>query len=366
MGATTRGESLEEFKSSHVQYRDRVEYAVDVYAAGLMEQAEEYGEFISLPVQACANVLSAKSKRIRGILTIVGYEMLGGKDTEMINTASAAMEALQTYLVVIDDIQDQSEDRRGDKPAHIFVEEELLASTLRQIGSIPDDVTLNGALTLNHHALLTIGNLPDTPALPKLRALNALNAAMVPTGYGQTGDILAPVIDKISNTEANKANGDKTKHYTFRAPLEVGMHLAGASAKDIEAIKEYANNLGEAYQLRNDLEVTDVTLDNKDRGDDIRSGKRTLVLQYALSNDSSLSGDEKSYLRERVGTEGLSAGEVRRCQRLLAESGAIGVVEEVIDYKAKVGLESLRQKEDLNWNEKQLSFLEYVGRAAVA
>ncbi len=358
-------EPQKQFQLELLGYQERVEHAVDVYAAQLMQEAEEYGEFISLPVEACADILTTKAKRIRGILTTVGYEMLGGKDHEMIDIASAAMEALQTYLVVIDDMQDQSEERRGSTPAHIFVEEELLANTTKELGSLPEDVTINGALTMNHHALLAIGTLPNVPALAKLRASNAINAAMLPTGYGQTGDLLAPVIDGISDTEANRANGDKTKHYTFRAPLETGMYLAGGTTEDVNDVQIFAENLGEAYQLRNDLEVVDTTVDGVDRGDDIRSGKRTLLLHHALSSDSSLTDDQKSYLTQVVGRKDLAPREVFRCQLLLAESGAKEVIEEIIEYKTKVALESLAKKEGSDWQDKQRLFLMQLGRSAV-
>jgi len=355
-----------QFELELLGYQERVQNAVDVYSSQLMGEAEEYGEFISLPVEACADILTTKAKRIRGILTIVGYEMLGGQDREMIDVASAAMEALQTYLVVIDDMQDQSEERRGSTPAHIFVEEELLANTTKQLGSLPEDVTINGALIMNHHALLAIGTLPNVPALAKLRASNTINAAMLPTGYGQTGDLLAPVIGDISDADANRANGDKTKHYTFRAPLETGMYLAGGSTEDIGDIQIFAENLGEAYQLRNDLEVVDTTVDGVDRGDDIRSGKRTLLLHHALSSDSNLTEEQKSYLAQIVGSIDLTPREVLRCQLLLYESGAKDVVEETIEYKTKIALESLEKKQNSNWREEQRTFLMQLGRQAVA
>ncbi len=357
--------SQEQFLSSFGQYQERVEDAVGVYAAQLMDQAEDYGDFISLPVEACTDILTTNARRVRGVLTIAGYEMLGGKDNEMIDRASAAMEALQTYLVVIDDIQDDSRQRRGNVPAHMFVEEELVANTTKEIGNLPEDVTINGALTLNHHALLAIGTLP-APALAKVRASNAIHAAMVPTGFGQTGDLLAPVIDDISDEEANRANGDKTKHYTFRAPLEVGMYLAGASTDDIDAIQIFAHNLGEAYQLRNDLEVTDMTVDGVYRGGDICSGKRTVLLQHALSADSKLTEEQKIYLRQTVGSSKLASREVLRCQKLLIHSGAVEAVEQIIEHKTRVARESLSKKEGSHWQEPQRQFLMQLGHHAVS
>lgn len=363
---TTEAEPPKQFELELLGYQERVEQAVHVYAAQLVEEAEEYGEFISLPVEACADILTTKAKRVRGILTTLGYEMLGGQDRKMIDIASAAMEALQTYLVVIDDIQDQSEERRGGTPAHILVEEELLANTTKQLGSLPEDVTINGALTMNHHALLAIGTLPNVPVVAKLRASNAINAAMLPTGYGQTGDLLAPVINKITDAEANRANGDKTKHYTFRAPLEAGMYLAGATQQDVEDIQVFADNLGEAYQLRNDLEVVKMTLGDKDNGDDIRSGKRTLLLQYALSSSSNLSEEHKDYLEQAVGNDNLAPKEIVRCQKFLIASGGVEAVETIIDYKTKVALGSLSEKEGSHWGEPQRQFLMRLGKYAVA
>lgn len=352
----------EQFATTMQAYQDRVNMAVNIYASEIMNEAEEYGEFISLPIEACTNILTAPAKRTRGVLTIAGYELLGGSDNELIDRASATVEALQTYLLVIDDMQDNSRQRRNRLPAHIYVEDELFLGSTSAPKEVASSVTLNGALILGHHALKTLGSLPNSPSLARNRAQEAINMSMLPTGFGQTGDLLAPYTAEISDEEANKANGDKTKHYTFRAPLEVGMHLAGASTSDIEAIQEFASNLGEAYQLQNDMEVLDTTVDGKDRGDDIRSGKRTIILQYALSDDSKLNFAQKQYLRERVGDQKLSNGEVMQCQSFLAESGAGEVMNRIIDYKVTAGIESLDKGSELSWRAEQRQFLQNIGR----
>lgn len=343
-------------------YKERIDENIAFQAEELQTSAQtEYGEYISLPLQAGLNTLTAKSKRVRGVLSIVGYEMLGGEDSQVANMAGVSMEMIQTDLVLIDDIQDFSKSRRGTGPAHVFVKKEIDKVRNTKNEELAQHVTINGALQLGHFALLMLGKIPNVEPERKLRASNAINDALFRTGFGQTGDMLAPAIDKISDADVARASGDKTKYYTFKAPLEVGMYLAGAEPVSVKAIEPYANNMGEIYQIKNDLEV--INPDSKDGSgaDDIKEGKRTLIIGHALSSDSKLSEPTKKYLFQQYGNPDISEKEVTIVQDLLADSGASELANRVINYKKKVALESLKNKELKKFARKQKQFLGKLG-----
>ncbi|MEM3811705.1 MAG: polyprenyl synthetase family protein, partial [Thermoplasmata archaeon] len=63
-------------------------------------------------------------KRIRPVLMIFGYKLYGGKNTEEIIKASASLELVQSYLLIHDDIIDESLLRRGKPTIHRIFEKE--------------------------------------------------------------------------------------------------------------------------------------------------------------------------------------------------------------------------------------------------
>lgn len=361
-------EQTQTFEKTFGDYKERIEHSIDRFASGFEETGRDYGSIVNAPTAAALDILQAPGKRVRGALTIASYEMLGGEDAEMIDTAAAAMEALQAYLVVIDDLQDDAKERRGILPAHLQIERDLdhLSNKPKQLPRVYEGVAINAGLGLGHYAGYIIGSLPDVRDRYKLQARNVVDKAMVVTGFGQTADMLGPHFPDISDTEIERANADKTKHYTFRAPLEVGVHLAGAEQQDIGALTLFADYLGTAYQIKNDLEVVDATLDRKDRGEDIRLNKRTLPLRYALSEESNLSDEQKQRLKDKLGNPDLSRAEVIKCQQLLVESGAKEYVEEILNDQVSSAMATIEDNVRPHWKQDKLEFLKSLGYLATA
>jgi geranylgeranyl diphosphate synthase, type I len=120
----------------------------------------------------------------------------------------------------------------------------------------------------------------------------------------------------------------KTGSYTVRGPLALGAHLAGANAATLQALEAFANPLGVAFQLRDDVLGTfgDPAHTGKPSTGDIRQGKRTALIA-ALARDVEAS----TLLARAFGNPHASQPDTDLLVSRMVSSGAKRRVEERID-----------------------------------
>jgi geranylgeranyl diphosphate synthase type I len=122
----------------------------------------------------------------------------------------------------------------------------------------------------------------------------------------------------------------KSAKYTVERPLQFGAALADASPALLSALSSYGIPLGEAFQLRDDVlgvfGETDVT--GKPSGDDIREGKRTLLVARAFAMATPAQHD---VLVKNIGRSDVDSAAIAAVQDVLRETGALDAVETVID-----------------------------------
>jgi geranylgeranyl diphosphate synthase type I len=141
---------------------------------------------------------------------------------------------------------------------------------------------------------------------------------------GQQLDVVARKAD-IEKTYALK-----TSSYTVAGPLRMGALLAGSDTEFIGELERFALPGGIAFQLRDDLlsAFGDPTATGKPFANDIRSGKRTLLMQLALAEAGR--GDRK-ILKRAWGNSGATKKELSDAVKALERSGARKAVEERIE-----------------------------------
>ena len=151
---------------------------------------------------------------------------------------------------------------------------------------------------------------------------------------GQYLDVLEPVAgdsaDEGALERARTVLHYKSAKYTIERPLQVGALLAGAGPELVEALGAFGLPLGEAFQLRDDLlgVFGDPAVTGKPAGDDLREGKRTLLVAHAMR---SLPQADARHLDARLGAPDLAAEEVAELRGLVARSGAPELVEQRIE-----------------------------------
>lgn len=347
---------IDVFKSKLRIYKKAIDADIALYSKQLQQSTlQEYGAHARLGADTFLDILGRGGKRIRGALTMVGYEMSDGRDTAMILQAARAIEMIHAYILMVDDFQDRSSLRRSDKTAHVLLadyhQQHHLAGDSDHFGA---SIAWNAALVGNHLAQTILANLNVDPSL-RTQVLNMVNRTMITTGHGQTSDIINEVSLSVDEEAVDRMMEWKTANYTILNPLQVGMILAGADNKDIEAITPYARHIGRAFQITDDIIGSFGSEEQlgKSPMDDIREGKRTLLTVYALNHTTS--GD-KNFLIQVLGNSHLKPAEFERCKEILVKSGAVDYAKRQAEVHAKAA-RRIFSKEKTNWSAAGVQFL---------
>lgn len=335
-------------------YKELIDADIMKYAAHATQAAgSQYGAEAAETTAAFMSLVMGGGKRLRGALAMVGYEMLGGTDQQMIVRAATAMEMIHAYMLVLDDIQDRSVLRRGKPTLHVTLTGSALAHGDPHVGM---SLALNASLAGGHAAQMLLAGLNVDAELTR-KVLGIVNLTMVITNHGQNYDLTIEHTDDFlpSDQELENLLQWKTAEYTFLNPLCVGMVLAGAPCEDTNAIRDYALHAGKAFQLANDIDgiFGSEASNGKDIREDIREGKRTFLTVYALRHAGE---PDRQFLGSSLGDKTLTKGAFERCKQILRTSGALHYAEQVRDKHVIAAIAALDTVER-PWTTKHRHFL---------
>ncbi len=345
-----------ELRTKMEEYKRLIDDDIATYSKHVRQTTlQQYGKYARLESDAFLELLNRGGKRLRGILTMIGYEMSGGKDKAMILQAARAVEMLHAYILIIDDIQDLSDYRRGGESVHAYFEryhhEQQLSGDAKHFGV---SLALNAALAGAHAAQAILANL-NADAELRMKVVSIFNRTMQVTAHGQTGDIMNEVSPNTTRADIENVLNWKSAQYTFLNPLHVGMVLADADCHATDAITNYATNTGIAFQIRDDIisSFGDQSETGKNPMDDIREGKRTLLTFYALehANDT-----DRNFLIQMLGNAHLTKVQFERCKEIIVQTGALDHVQEQAKKLIKDAQESLN-KEAARWSHTEVLLL---------
>lgn len=262
--------------------------------------------------------------------------------------AAAALEMFHAAALVHDDIIDNSATRRGLPSVH-----ERFAELHRESGWTGDaehfgssSAMLAGDLLLAWSDQLFTSALDRTPAeAAGAAARNEFTRMRTEVMLGQYLDILEEQSWSTRDSaqllpRAQRVIVYKSAKYSIEAPLTIGAALAGGSVEQLEALRRFGLPLGIAYQLRDDLlgVFGDPETTGKPAGDDLREGKRTVLI--AVARDE-LPPHAVAFLDEHLGNRGLADEQVRMLQSTLRDSGAVERIEKVIELNAEAARSAL-------------------------
>jgi geranylgeranyl diphosphate synthase type I len=133
----------------------------------------------------------------------------------------------------------------------------------------------------------------------------------------------------------------KSAKYSIERPLHIGAALAGAGPAVQDSLTAFGLPLGEAFQLRDDLlgVFGDPSVTGKPAGDDLREGKRTVLVALALEGSDAQGA---ALLEQRLGTD-LADQDIVALQSVITASGAAQRVETMIDELTAESLRALSQ-----------------------
>lgn len=256
--------TTDNFNAIYKDYLKEIEAVLPVFLSDGSDNPDD-------TVLTAANYsLTAGGKRIRPVLLLAAARMLSA-DYSCAQAMSAAVEMIHTYSLIHDDLpcMDDDELRRGRPTCHVVYGE--------AIAVLAGDALLNRA----YEILL---NSIDLSAPGSLKA-----ARYIASSAGLSGMIAGQSLDL--NSEGRKISMDELRnlhrHKTgalISAPLVSAALLAEADQKIIDYVSEYADAIGLAFQIQDDiLDVTAQQIElGKTVGKDARDQKSTYVSLLGL------------------------------------------------------------------------------------
>jgi geranylgeranyl diphosphate synthase, type I len=316
-----------------------------------------------VPVHLMASQMLCGGKRIRPAFCVWGYVAAAGIPTEEelkpLLAAAGSLDVLHVSALIHDDLMDSSDLRRGRPAAHRQFE--ALHANAGWLGDSAAfgraGAILLGDLLLMWSAQMLHGAGVDQSTLE--RALPIVEAMRTEVTCGQYLDMVAqahplrkraPAIGSLKPTielaldDASRVVEYKAARYTVQRPCQIGAALGGGTDELYFALGAYGSPLGRAFQFRDDLlgVFGDPQITGKPAGDDLREGKRTVLVAHAYAH----AGDDgQKLLVQRLGDPALDDAGISELQQVIVESGARDAVESMINDYYERALKALHDTE---------------------
>jgi geranylgeranyl diphosphate synthase type I len=305
-------------------------------------------------VDSLSDFVLGGGKRLRPTFAWWGWRGAGGSptgpETHAVLRAVSSLELIQACALVHDDLMDDSTTRRGAPTVHVdFAARHRAAGWL----GTPERFGAATAILLGDIALAWAdGMLRGADLWPDQmgRALGVWQAMRTEVLAGQYLDVLTQARGDEAPETALQIDRYKTAAYTVERPLHLGAAIAGACPALVDAYGRFGADIGIAFQLRDDLlgMFGDPVVTGKPAGDDLREGKRTLLLAYGLrAADRHRHTKAATLLRGAIGNPQVQHDTVTQVRELLIDLGAVAEVESRIGELTDSALASM-QSTDLD------------------
>ena len=238
----------------------------DAFESGLKNYLDKKSpENLYEPIQY---ILNLGGKRIRPLLVLMSADLFGYKYKEAVS-AALAIEIFHNFTLVHDDIMDNAKLRRGSATVH--------SKWNINTGIISGDVMLINAYQILEEY--------ENPLFSKLTKL--LNKTALEVCKGQQYDIDFEKKVEVNHNNYLEMIRLKTA-VLIGCGLKMGALIANASQEDLEAIYEFGELLGIAFQIQDDyLDVYGDSISfGKKIGGDIIENKKTILFHHAMSSGS--------------------------------------------------------------------------------
>jgi len=320
--------------------RDRVDRALQAFVGQQRGVLLAAGDDLRPGADSIAGLL-AGGKRLRPAFCYWGWRGAGGPDCPEIINAAAALELLHAGALIHDDLMDASDTRRGQPSLHRQFE---ARHTDRGWHGSAEAFGMGVAILFGDLLICWTDEMFHGSGLPGgalRRGRPVLDRMRTEVFAGQYLDLLGQAAGDETVAGALRVVEFKTAKYTIERPLHLGAALVGAGPDPAgdggtagegslaAAYTAYGLPLGIAFQLRDDIlgVFGDPAQTGKPAGDDVREGKRTVLL--AIARSRATAGQAKVIdrylgdpLLDEAGTAEIRAaitgtGAVAECERMI-------------------------------------------------
>jgi len=275
--------------------------------------------------------LLESGKRLRPLFATIGFLGAGGEISPEIIRATASLELVHVCALIHDDVMDASDTRRGAPAIHKQFQARHQAEGLH--GS-SEQFGMAAAILLGDLALIWAAKALHESGAPSqsiLRSLPFYDEMRIELMAGQYLDIYEQALASESIERSLKVARYKSGKYSIERPLHFGASLDPRFLPNvIEIYSKYGLPLGEAFQLRDDIigVFGDPEKTGKPAGDDLREGKRTVLVATTLSRATVI---QRTEFLDLFGRKDLNTSQIQTLCQIIVDTGALIELETVIE-----------------------------------
>ena len=264
---------------------------------------------------------AATGKRIRPLLVLLTNAACGAKWLHA-TPAAAAVELVHNFSLVHDDIQDNSDRRRGRK-------------TTWKIWGMPMAINVGDALfVMSNQAVMDLRE--NYPAETVVQAATVLHDTCLDLTRGQFLDMSYEKRNDLGVEDYWPMIAGKTAAL-LSACCHIGAILGGADESTRDAYRSFGHALGMAFQVQDDILGIwgDEALTGKSAASDLLEGKKSLPVLFGLSKGGQFA--------ERWKKGAIQPDEVEELAKLLANEGSYEYTYDSSRQLTMMALNSLRE-----------------------
>jgi len=297
------------------------------YGAMVNRQMEKYLPRTARPVtlhQPMWELLDRGGKRFRPALTLLFCTAVGGRERKAL-PAAAAVEILHNMTLIHDDIEDQSELRRGKPCIHIMF-------------GLPAAINSGDAMLIKVFEAAADGPLG---AATKNRLIERFAERAFQITRGQALEFELNKQPDFTEDDVIEVLRNKTSALVALA-CEVGAIVGGATKSQLAAATGFGESTGVGFQIVDDLlnVVGDVQKYGKEIGGDIREGKRTIMAAHLVKSASA--GDRDRFMT-LLGKPTISLDEISQAIEMYKKYGSLDHAKKTADRYVEDGLRALKR-----------------------
>jgi octaprenyl-diphosphate synthase len=283
-----------------------------------------------------AFIYQQSGKKLRPMLVILAAKLVAKEISAATIQSAIAMELLHTASLVHDDVVDDTLERRGTQSVN--------ARWGNKVAVLSGDYMLSTGL-------LQVSLTQNTDILKSVSFIG------MQLSDGEILQLSATQQAKISESQYYKIIQKKTA-YLFSVCAEVGALSVSASPMEVEHLKKFGEYLGFCFQIKDDIfdYLQDINI-GKPTGNDIRDGKVTLPLIYALKNAPE---DEREKMITWIRMKDFTQENIDYLNQYAIDNGGLEYAElSMKDFKEKA-IRELDDFEDNSWKQALIQCAEFA------
>lgn len=218
--------------------------------------------------QAAVYSLSGGGKRLRPILMMKFYEMCGGRETDKLTDIFCTIELVHTFSLIHDDLpcMDNDDYRRGRLSCHKAYPEAIALLAGDALSVLPFEIIADSA---EKGVISYETAVRATQVLSKAIGIEGMIGGQVIDMLSENSDISEEILAELQRKKTGAL---------ISAACEMGCILANADEEKIILARQYADKLGLAFQIRDD--ILDVTGTFEELGKPVGSDKEQKKSTY--------------------------------------------------------------------------------------